>query len=253
MGQTLESSSFNSSSTDDLHHLYPLPAQIQLVALDGNIGSGKSTLLTMLQSRYEDKGNTILVQEPVNVWDQTRDKNGISILAHFYENKEKYSFSFQMLAFITRLNVMHEAMLKAREMWHTTKQPVYIITERSLYTDKEIFAKMLYDSGMIEDINYKIYLKWFDQFAKTLRCNKQIYLHTSPAICKERIHIRSREGESDIQSDYLTECDRYHDDYIKLLDSQGVEILKLDGNINIKTNEDLVNEMLDKIDEFIYY
>ena len=30
----------------------------------------------------------------------------------------------------------------------------FIITERSLYTDKEVFAKMLYDDKKIEDINY---------------------------------------------------------------------------------------------------
>ena len=33
------------------------------------------------------------------------------------------------------------------------------ISERSLFTDKLVFAKMLFDSGNIELVNYKIYLK----------------------------------------------------------------------------------------------
>ena len=33
-----------------------------------------------------------------------------------------------------------------------------IITERSLYTDKHVFAKMLHDQGKIEDVCYQIYL-----------------------------------------------------------------------------------------------
>ena len=254
MGQSFTTSSLTTTQglIDSLHHLYPMSDAIQLVALDGNIGSGKSTLLALLQKRYENKENTIILQEPVNVWDEMRDKDGVSILSHFYQNKEKYSFPFQMLAFITRLNIMNQAVMKAREIFHLTKKRVYIITERSLYTDKEIFAKMLYDSGMIEDINYKIYLKWFDEFAISFKCKKQIYLRTFPITCKERIQIRSRTGESDIQSDYLYECDRYHTDYINMLAANDVNILKLDGNIDIK-NTNLVNEMMNKIDGFIYY
>ena len=38
------------------------------------------------------------------------------------------------------------------------------ITERCLYTDKHVFAKMLYDDGKIESVNYAIYNKWFDTF-----------------------------------------------------------------------------------------
>ena len=34
-----------------------------------------------------------------------------------------------------------------------------IFTERSIESDKNIFAKMLYDEGLIEEIDYKIYNK----------------------------------------------------------------------------------------------
>ena len=95
-------------------------------------------------------------------------------------------------------------------------------------------------------------MKWFDEFAISFKCKKQIYLRTFPITCKERIQIRSRTGESDIQSDYLYECDRYHTDYINMLAANDVNILKLDGNIDIK-NTNLVNEMMNKIDGFIYY
>ena len=44
----------------------------------------------------------------------------------------------------------------------STSADTIIITERSLHTDRMVFAKMLYESGLIEDVNYQIYLKWFD-------------------------------------------------------------------------------------------
>ena len=37
------------------------------------------------------------------------------------------------------------------------------ITERSLLTDKYVFAKMLFDQHKIEDVNYQIYLKMFQR------------------------------------------------------------------------------------------
>jgi len=62
-----------------------------------------------------------------------------------------------------------------------------IITERSLLTDKHVFAKMLYDNGKIEYVNYQIYLKWFDTFSKDFPIEKVIYVKTSPEICHTRI------------------------------------------------------------------
>ena len=66
---------------------------------------------------------------------------------------------------------------------------VVIITERSLYTDKMVFAKMLYDTGKIEHLNYQIYLNWFDTFASEFPINKIVYVQTKPEICHERIEI----------------------------------------------------------------
>ena len=42
-----------------------------------------------------------------------------------------------------------------------------IITERCLNTDRYVFAQMLYDDNLIEDINYSIYLRWFDEFSES--------------------------------------------------------------------------------------
>ena len=46
---------------------------------------------------------------------------------------------------------------------------------------------MLFDSGNIELVNYKIYLKWFDTFADDFPVSKVIYVNTDPEICHGRI------------------------------------------------------------------
>ena len=120
-------------------------------------------------------------------------------------------------------------------------------------TDRFVFAKMLYDSGNIELINYKIYLKWFDTFASECPINKIIYVDTKPEICQERIFKRSRVGENNIPLEYLINCDKYHCNMINLSKTFCVsnDMLKLDGNVNIYENSDKLNEWLDQIDTYI--
>ena len=51
----------------------------------------------------------------------------------------------------------------------TKKEPT---ERRSLYTEKMVFAKMLYDNKKIEPINYQVYLNWFDTFSSEFKVNK---------------------------------------------------------------------------------
>jgi deoxyadenosine/deoxycytidine kinase len=131
--------------------------RFEVTSIDGNIGSGKSTLMKNLREYYKDKPNVIFLREPVDEWEKVKDENGMTMLEKFYEEPEKYAFSFQMMAYISRLSQLKKCIEEAPE-------DSIIITERSLYTDKYVFAKMLYDNGYIEEIEYSIYLRWFDEF-----------------------------------------------------------------------------------------
>lgn len=218
----------------------------QIISVEGNIGSGKSTLLENLREKYKHNDNIIFLKEPVDEWEDIEDDDGHTMLEKFYSDQKKYSFPFQMMAYISRL-----ALLK-----NTIKQnpDKIIITERSLFTDKMVFAKMLFESGKIEDVMYKIYLKWFDCFAFDFPINKIIYIRSAPLVCFHRIHERSRVGESEIPLSYLTSCDEYHENMISDSEksSMSIQILELDGNVNIKQNEKQLELWLDEINNFIY-
>ena len=133
------------------------------ISIEGNIGSGKSTLLANLREHFKYNDNVVFLKEPVDEWAKIKDKNGITILEKFYANQEKYSFSFQMMAYVSRIKVLRDTLKEKQEMDKNKDKKqnnnYIIITERSLYTDKMVFAKMLYDNGKIEDVNYQIYLK----------------------------------------------------------------------------------------------
>ena len=216
-------------------------SSFQMLSIEGNIGSGKSTLLSALKKTKKWCNKKIIfVREPVDEWEKIKDKNGITILEKFYEDQEKYSFSFQMMAYISRLKLLKEAV--------ETNPDAIIISERSLFTDKLVFAKMLFDTNKMEDINYLIYLKWFETFSENCTLNKIIYIKTDPEICFSRINKRCRQGESNIPIDYLKECDKYHDEMMKMLN---VEKLILDGNVDIVKDESKVEEWIESIEKFI--
>lgn len=212
----------------------------KIISIDGNIGSGKSTLLSYLKNHYKDNNNVVFLKEPVDEWENIKDKNGKNILQNFYENQEKYSFSFQMLAYITRLNLIKETI--------KSNPNAIIFTERSLYTDKMVFAKMLYDDGLINSIDYQIYLKLFDSFASEYPVHKIIYVNTDPSVCVNRIIKRSRTGESNISIEYLINLDKYHKDMINDK-SLCKEVYHLDGNNDIYENPEILDEWIKFIDE----
>jgi deoxyadenosine/deoxycytidine kinase len=212
---------------------------MKIISIDGNIGSGKSTLLEILKNDFAGNDNIVFLREPVDIWESITDESGTNILEKFYQDQTNYSFSFQMIAYISRLALLKEAI---------EKNPNKIfITERSLFTDKYVFAKMLHDSGKIELINYKIYLQFFETFIKDYSVDKILYVKTSPDKCSERILKRSRMGESNIPLDYLKECHRYHDEMMDNSDLNSTVKVVLDGNIDIYENDSKTTEWINAV------
>ena len=191
-----------------------------IFSVEGNIGSGKSTLVKMLKKRLKLIKNTtvIYLPEPVSVWESIKAKDGKNAIEKYYENPEKYAFSFQMMAYISRIHQLRETL--------RNNDNVIIISERSVFTDKEIFAKMLHDDGKIEDIEFNIYCKWFYEFVKDIPVGGLIYVKTKPEICEKRVIIRNRKGET-IPLTYLQNCHKYHENW---LNNEDLPILTLDGN-----------------------
>jgi len=194
-----------------MHHIF---------TVEGNIGSGKSTLVKMLKNNINNinEYSVIYLPEPVHVWESIKDSNGTNAIEKYYENPEKYAFSFQMMVYISRITQLREALKNTDNL--------IIICERSVFTDKEIFAKMLYDSKKLCDIEYNIYCKWFYEFVTDIPVKGLIYVKTNPEICEERVIKRNRKGEQ-ISISYLQNCHRYHENWIN---NEDLPVLKLQGN-----------------------
>jgi len=226
-------------------------SRIQIISIEGNIGSGKSTLLEELRNHFSNNESIVFLQEPVDEWAKIQDENGVTMLEKFYQNQKKYSFAFQMMAYISRLAALKKAVESANQKQNKQENhKTIIITERSLFTDKMVFAQMLYDSGAIEHIEHQIYLQWFDTFAAEYPISKIIYVKTAPEICHFRILKRSRTGEDCIPLEYLDQCHEYHE---KMISSDCITKIQLvlNGNIDKKENEKEWEEWIQQIEKFI--
>jgi deoxyadenosine/deoxycytidine kinase len=183
-----------------------------IISLDGNIGAGKSTLLAEIRKSIPDLH---VVDEPVGQWTALKNGTGKNLLELFYEDKKRWAYTFQNCAILTRLKNIKEAV---EELDTNGKGPQVILTERSVLTDKYVFAQMLRDSGDIDDLEWELYDSWFSIFSKQHQVNGIIYLSTSSTTSKDRIHIRNRQGEDRIQLDYLNALDRQHKQWIESTD-----------------------------------
>ena len=217
-------------------------------SVDGNIGSGKSTLVSLLKemltvekfSSFAKFKKIIFLQEPVDVWETIKDREGTTILEKFYKDQSEWSFSFQMMAYISRLSLLKKTIKENPNS--------IIITERSVYTDRHVFAKMLFDSKNINDIEYAIYLKWFDDFLEEAPIDGIIYVNVSPENCLLRVNKRKREGET-IPLDYLVNCEKYHMDWL----GHGLKsklYLQINGDVDIDETPSIT---LSWIKDIVFY
>jgi len=220
-----------------------------IVSFDGNIGSGKSSILHYFEKNFKtlcDSKQTpykiCFLQEPVQIWETIQDEDGKNIIEKFYQDNERYSFAFQMMAYISRLSLLKKALSEDYDI---------IFTERSMFTDRNVFAKMLYDSGKLGEIEYQIYNKWFDEFVDYLMNMKVVYIKTDSIICNLRVKNRARIGES-IPLEYLQNCHKYHEEWLKI-DKENTLIFN--GNMDIDTNTqsgcEIYNSSMEQVYDFI--
>ena len=201
-----------------------------IISLDGNIGAGKSTLLAEIRKRLD----VHVVDEPVCQWTSLKNSEGTNLLELFYQDKKRWAYTFQNCAILTRLKNIQEAVESSTKT---------IITERSILTDKYVFAEMLKTTGDMDSLEWELYDSWFTIFSKKYPVNGIIYISTSSATSKDRITVRNRSGEENINIDYLNALDIQHKKWVENTD---IPVLTISTESDV-----LVEDNIERIREFI--
>lgn len=224
--------------------------QIRRISLEGVIGAGKSRFLSNLRywmavrpHRHTARPLLTVVDEPVKTWCTTTDAEGKSVLNYFYDDIQRYSFMFQINALMTRYSATTQAnesvIATICDSRHQIEKPAtpndnyehVILSERTVETDRSVFANMLRADGHLSDIEWRIYENTF----KTLTAQRPecatsdgiIYVYTLPTEAKQRIDQRNRAGE-DVSFEYLCRCEEAHNEWLSQIDCP---VLVVDGSI----------------------
>ena len=213
----------------------------KIITIEGNIGVGKSTFIKLFAKRF---ANSVLVDEPVDLWKSVKDDSGNNMLGIFYSDIQRWAYTFQNMAYVTR-------MMKIEETIRENKYE-YIFLDRSLGTDRNIFEQMLYDDKKINEVEHQIYNLWVNFYQKFVRPEQSgpiIYLRAEPEISFERIQKRGREEEKNITLEYLKKIHQYHE---KWLNTNSANVIIVDCNKDFETDinnqNNIFNSIIKKMD-----
>lgn len=76
-------------------------AQPRFISIEGNIGSGKSTILKIIRESFP---HLTILDEPLAEWQKVGEQGNINLLGLYYDKPERWGFTFQIYAFMSRLN-----------------------------------------------------------------------------------------------------------------------------------------------------
>ena len=189
------------------------------IGVAGNIGAGKTTITKKLAERFSWRP----------VYESVVDN---PYLSDFYKNMNRWSFNLQIYFLYHRFS----SQVKLKNIVGG------FIQDRTIYEDKEIFAKNLNDLRFMSDRDWETYQSLFNNM--TMFINKPdliIYLKASTDTLLSRIKNRDRDFEKNINPEYIHSLNVYYDRWISKLDEKNTLI--------INTNEFNIFKDLDRLEE----
>ncbi|XP_047463411.1 deoxynucleoside kinase [Mugil cephalus] len=194
------------------------------ISIEGNIAAGKSTFVSLLQAAAEDWE---VIPEPIGKWCNIQNnsdniyqelsssqKSGGNLLQMLYDKPSRWSYTFQSYACLSRVR----AQLKSPSVkLQQAENPVQFY-ERSVYSDRYVFASTLYECGDLTDTEWSVYQDYhswlLDQFEPDLSLDAIIYLRAPPQRCMQRLLHRGREEEQMIPLEYLDQLHSKHESWL---------------------------------------
>ena len=192
-----------------------MPNNFCQIAIAGNIGAGKTTLTKKLSKDLN-----------INPIFESVDDN--PYLESFYSDMSRWSFNLQIF-------FLHKRFSNQLELINLKQS---FVQDRSIYEDKEIFAKNLNDMKLMSDVDWDTYCNLFKDMIQFVdQPDLIIYLKASTNTLISRIKNRKRDFEVDISPEYIHSLNIYYDRWISKINKDKVLVVDSD-NFNIFKDSD---------------
>ncbi|KAJ7305310.1 hypothetical protein JRQ81_011229 [Phrynocephalus forsythii] len=190
------------------------------LSVEGNIAVGKSTFVTLLRRAFPEWQ---VAPEPVSRWQKVQPEGprqasrspGVgNLLQMMYQEPSRWSYTFQTYSCLSRL----KAQLEPDPVKPSKGQDLVRVFERSVYSDRYVFAKNLFEGGHLAKMEWVIYQDWhtflLQAFEGQLDLHGFLYLRAPPEVCMERLRHRGRPEEREVQLRYLQQLHAQHEDWL---------------------------------------
>ncbi|XP_019908469.1 deoxyguanosine kinase, mitochondrial isoform X2 [Esox lucius] len=232
--------------------------KVKRVSIEGNIAVGKSTFARLLQSADQDWE---VVLEPIGMWQSIESgslQTTSNLLDMMYKDPQRWSYTFQTNSCMSRMHTQLQP--PPARLLSSEGVPVQIF-ERSVYSDRYIFALNMFKLGCINSTEWAIYQGWHsflvEQFGHQVELEGIVYLRAPPQICLERLGRRGRTEEKGVQLDYLETLHTQHEEWLVEKSTQlhfehltKVPVLVLDASLEFENNPDVQASFITQVKEF---
>ncbi len=160
------------------------------IAIEGVIGVGKTTLARLLQPRL---GADELLLE---VFEEN------PFLAKFYEDRARYAFQTQIFFLLSRYHQQNRAV------------PGFLENGKSLIADYTFEKDALFARINLEGDELEMYYRVHEALAEKIpRPDLVVYLRAEPEVLMQRIALRDRPYERNMDPAYITQLHAAYEDH----------------------------------------
>jgi len=175
------------------------------IAIEGVIGVGKTTLARMLQTKFD-------AELQMEVFEEN------PFLADFYGDRERYAFQTQIFFLLSRYHQQRKSVREA------------LNDGRNLLTDYTFAKDALFAKVNLSGDELEMYYRVHAALGEKVRLPDLIvYLRAETEVLMQRIAMRDRTYERNMQSSYIELVNKAYNDYY-LHHYQGPPVLTLDSN-----------------------
>ena len=157
-----------------------------LIGVAGMVGAGKTTLTRALAARF----GLQLALESVD-----EDNPWLELFYRDNDSRRRYSLELQLHFLATRFSAMRRMRAQGGS-W---------ILDRTWYEDAEVFARGLYERGLMSRIEHDLYTRLYVELLHSPAARPPkllIYLHGPLDVLLARIRTRGRPSERDTEPEY---------------------------------------------------